>query len=357
MAARGLSGSSPGGQGLGLDLVPAARRAAPGPRPARPSRIAGASCGASSFRLVSRWRRSGAAVPSATWTSAALTVHSACFSRALPARPGQNSASEGCQARNSAQCRATAGAGLSRSNAQGAGVAPGVVRRQRDRRDRRGRRQAGQQPPGSAPPERREPRRGTRPRAPTGDSAARTRRRTARAGAGRRGRGPRAIPAARRRRPRAARRASRAAPPGRAGAARRGAGRPSAPRPYALTAKIAPCGACRARACRVIPYRGSTSRSTPQLVGSSPGPGSPWGADWARTRSNFVSSSATGRPVVPSSERSMYRSSRSSTSCCRRRRSAGLAEPSGSRQSSTASQSAKNSWIGSSEPSVTCSPW
>ena len=36
---------------------------------------------------------------------------------------------------------------------------------------------------------------------------------------------------------------------------------------------------------------------------------------------------------------------------------AGSVEPSGSRQRNTASQSAKNSWIGSSEPRVTCSPW
>ena len=37
---------------------------------------------------------------------------------------------------------------------------------------------------------------------------------------------------------------------------------PLAPGPNELTAKIAPSGACSARACRVIPYRSSTSRST-----------------------------------------------------------------------------------------------
>ncbi len=48
-----------------------------------------------------------------------------------------------------------------------------------------------------------------------------------------------------------------------------GGGRPAAPRPYALTAKIAPRGRVWARAWRVIPYRASTSRSTPQVAGSS----------------------------------------------------------------------------------------
>ena len=81
-------------------------------RAASTCRIAGASCGVWSLSCPRRVSRSVGAVPLATWTPAALTCHSAFFSRACLARAGQNVGNDGCRSSSSDQCRATAGAAL-----------------------------------------------------------------------------------------------------------------------------------------------------------------------------------------------------------------------------------------------------
>ena len=70
--------------------------------------------------------------------------------------------------------------------------------------------------------------------------------------------------------------------------------------PKELTAKTAPSGACAARACRVMPYRSVSNRSTSSTGTLVPLLGLLRGLPSVRTRSNLVKRSATGLPRVPS---------------------------------------------------------
>ena len=262
-------------------------------------RIAGMSSGASSLRRTRRTARSGAAVPLTTCSAAALTVHSACFCRAAGAGPARTNRAMGARqaARPSAwprrarsdRARMPWRFDMNRNPSRpGPRPAPG-------RRPRSAPRPAGYGAAAGYSSDR-----GTRPRTPTWNSAARTRPHIATAAAGRRAQGPRATQALPGRRFRAGRRASRAAPPGRAGGARPAAGHQPPPGHSATHRKIAP----RRMLCQRMPRHAnptSTSCSTSEAE-SAPSPVAPGAAVRPSTRSNFVKSSATGRPVVPSRE-------------------------------------------------------
>ena len=194
------------------------------------------------------------------------------------------------------------------------------------RRTTRGRTRADRNPPGSPAPSSPaatprdgpahraglrtsflEPCRGTRTIGSTADNAARRRRRSAPAGRRSRGASSQSWFMSARSRASSCSATQPSGPSSPMGRSSAGGRLPLALGPNELTAKIAPSGACSARAWRVIPYRSSTSRSTnsAERAGSvclclrpgprySPAPGRTWST-----------SSATGRPMLRSSERSM----------------------------------------------------